>query len=184
MTQHFEDRGYSKSVLNRAINIGDKTPQDKLLQDKNRNKNNSKIPQHTSIPVFSTPFSTDFGKIRNIALRYLPVLLNDPVYTQIMSKGVKTVFCRAPTLGRTLSPILETSKKSCPHWLQFKGTFRCGSNGCPCCLHIHRGTPSALPLPKSNQKCHHSLIVILDTWSTLLLVHHARFSTLVGQLVG
>lgn len=74
MTQRFEDRGYSRPVLNRAINIAESTSRDVLLQDKNKNKNTRKKNTNTTTnrtrtrskfrddftsqieaPVFSTP---------------------------------------------------------------------------------------------------------------------------------
>lgn len=141
MFKCFEDRGYPRTILHRAMNLADNTPREHLLRDgtSNRIRNRSYANSSFQTPVFSTPFSTEYNKIKNIVLKYLPVLSHDPIYAEILSKGVKTVSPRAPTLGRTLSPSSYMSKSPRQHWLQFKGTFRCGSNGCSCCKHVLKG---------------------------------------------
>lgn len=58
----------------------------------------------------------------------MPILSHDPIYAKILSNGIKTVSFRDPTLGQTLSPSLYSSLCHPPYWLQFKGSFRCGSN--------------------------------------------------------
>lgn len=58
---------------------------------KNYNKSDVESSSFAQILVFSTPFSTEFNKIKNIVLNYLLVLSNDPIYAEILSKGVKTV---------------------------------------------------------------------------------------------
>lgn len=136
---------YSDSILNRAINIANKTPREKLLQEnpdrKNINRRNrgpkGNSFSFSSTPIFSTLFSMEFYKIKNIKLS----LNNFQYYLMIrftqrfLLMGLR-LSCRAPTLGGTLSPSLYTSLRPSRHWLQFKGTFGCGHNGCPCCPHI------------------------------------------------
>lgn len=147
MQSRFFDRGYTIPALDRAFNIASKVESSNLLHQDSTNRNKSRdrgkhvsrFDKSINIPVFSTPYSLEFNKIKNTIEKYLPVLYNDPTYVQVLSKGIKSVSCRTPTIGGTLSPNLSTSRSHCPHRLQFKGLFRCECNGCPCCPHISRG---------------------------------------------
>lgn len=107
MFKCFEDRGYPRTTLHRAMDIADNTSGEHLLWDskgnktrnrvKNRNKNSTtnynkfEVGYSPQTPVFSTPFSSEFNKIKKFVLKYLPVLSSDPIYAEILSKGVKTV---------------------------------------------------------------------------------------------
>lgn len=82
---------------------------------------------------FSTSHSFEFNRIKNTIEKYLPDIYNDPIYAQVLSKGFRAVSRRAPTIGRTLSPSLYTSRPHRPHWLQFRGSHGCGGSTCPCC---------------------------------------------------
>lgn len=92
----------------------------------------------SNIPVFSTPYSLEFSKIKNTGNKYLPILLNDPIYSEILSKGIKSVSRRAPMLGNSLSPSLFSSQPSGSNWLHFKGNFKCGIKGCDYCRFIKK----------------------------------------------
>lgn len=93
-----------------------------------------------NVPVFSTPYSLEFNKIKHMVTKYLPILLNDPMYQEILSKGIKSVSRRAPTLGGgCLSPCLFLSKPPSSSWLHFKGTYKCGTKGCNYCQYIKTG---------------------------------------------
>lgn len=89
--------------------------------------------------MFSTPYSIEFDSIKKIVVKYLPVLSSDPIYSQMLSNGIRTVSRRAPSLGRRLSPSLYTSTKTPTHWLKFKGTFGCGINSCIYCPFVKKG---------------------------------------------
>lgn len=51
----------------------------------------------------------------------------------------KQCLVRAPTLGRSLSPSLFSSKTVHHGWLTFKGTFKCGIKSCIYCGFIKTG---------------------------------------------
>lgn len=140
MSARFEARGYPRSAINRALSIANKTPRANLLMDKpsNHSRRNRSEKSHF-VPTFSTPYSAEFHKIKKIVTKYLPVLSNDHIYSQILNKGIRTVSRKAPSLGGLLSPSLYISKKQTAHWLQFKGTYRCGGRSCTYCPFIKGG---------------------------------------------
>lgn len=77
MLCHIKERGYPKSMPNRAVNIANKTPREKLLQENpDRKKTNRGV---------------DTPNIKNIVAKHLLVLFNDPIYAKILANGVKTV---------------------------------------------------------------------------------------------
>lgn len=133
-----------------AFGIANRTPQCNLLFDKPSSRNKfkyEKSSQFSCIPIVYTPYSAEFDKIKKIIVKYLPVLCGDPIYSQILSKGIRTVSRRAPSHGRWLSPSLYTSIAASTHWLQFKGTFKCGTNSCAYCPFIKRAFQSLLASP-------------------------------------
>lgn len=72
-------------------------------------------------------------------MKHLPVLYNDPIYSNILSKGIKIVSRRAPTLGRSLSPSLFSTNRTKSNWLNFTGNFKCGIKTCNYCRYIKTG---------------------------------------------
>lgn len=70
---------------------------------------------------------------------YLPILFNDPIYSEILSKGIKSVSRTAPTLGGSLLPSLFFNEQLGSNWLHFKGNFKCVIKGCDYCRFIKRG---------------------------------------------
>lgn len=95
--------GYSTKIVNRPLFAVGGTPRDTLLMENTSNNNVGKNKKqystsYSNIPVFSTPYSSEFSKIKNTVNKYLPI------YSEILSKGIKSVSRRAPTLGNSLSP--------------------------------------------------------------------------------
>lgn len=68
MRNRFLQWGYSKGSVNRAINIARKTERSHLLGGKTCDV------KKQGPPVFSTPFSMEFRKIKNIVEHHLPIL--------------------------------------------------------------------------------------------------------------
>ena len=135
MALRFKDRGYPEHIITKALSAACSIPRTDLLQGSRKSAPTS----FDNTPVFSTPFSLEFQKIKNIVAKYLPILYNDPAYNTILSRGFKAVSRRAPTLGRSLSPSLFTSKTIHHNWLSFKGTFKCGIKSCIYCGFIKTG---------------------------------------------
>lgn len=133
MSHRFKDRGYSDKLASTI-------PRDSLhLDSTNRKicKNNKYSLSFSNVPIFSTPYSSKFTKLKSIVTKYLLILLNYPVYHEILS--IRSVSRRAPTLGSSLSPSLFPHTQSWSNWLHFKGNFECGIKGCNYCRHIKKG---------------------------------------------
>lgn len=131
MAHRFEDRGYPVKVINRAFHAAEKIPRVSLLIENKLKNVNKYSPCGENIPVFSTPFSAEFEKISSTVHKYLPILFNDPIYSEILSKGIKG--------GGPLSPSLFISEHLGSNWLHFRGNFKCGMKGCDYCRHIKKG---------------------------------------------
>lgn len=137
MACKFKHRGFPDTVLNREFHIFNAFPRHNLLLDKRPRVHTHK--GHFSPPVadilfFSTAYSREFNKIRNMVNKYLPVLFNDPTYTDTSQRYQNSL---------SLLPSLFASENSCSHWLQFKDDFMCGMRRCAYCRHIKR-SPSSL----------------------------------------
>ena len=139
MANRFKDRGYSATVINNALQRVSTIPRDSLLVNRGPRDTHTSLTIDTSAPIFSTAYSMEFNKIRQIVNKYLPVLYSDTSYVSILSKGIRTVSRRAPTLGGVLSPSLFVSKPISQTWLNFVGTFKCGTHGCRYCPLIGTG---------------------------------------------
>ena len=139
MAHRFKDRGYSATVVNNALRRVNAIPRDSLLDNRRSRSRSPNSMNNETAPIFSTSYSMEFYKIKQIIIKYLPVLYSDASYTSILSKGIKTVSRRAPTLGGVLSPSLFESKPTSSTWLDFVGTFKCGTNGCRYCPLIGAG---------------------------------------------
>lgn len=91
MASKFKERGYSESVVNRGLSIASKIPRDKLLEEKSiikkKNAENSGRGGTFGSPTFSTPYSLEYGKIRKIVKKYLPVLSHDPCLLANFGRG-------------------------------------------------------------------------------------------------
>lgn len=142
MASKFENRGHSKSVINRGLSIASKVSRGKLLAEKSTKKD--KNIRHyrggrvnNPNPTFSTSYSLEYDKVRKIVNKYLPVLSHDLIYSQILTKGIRTVSRKAPSLGNLLS--LFSSRNNTTNWLSFRGTFRCGGRNCAYCPFIKYG---------------------------------------------
>lgn len=130
MSKRFLKRGYGENILHRAINIAEGTKREKILCDKKPRWGN------VSVPVFSTPFSLEFRKIRNILTRHIPILFEDDIFAKVLSGGFKAVSHRAPSLSNLLSPSEFRSGSTIRIWLDFKWVFKCGSNNWPYCPRV------------------------------------------------
>lgn len=190
MSSRFEDRGYSKSVINRALKIANKVPQDNLSTDKPAKgikSKHGKSEQFSNTPTFSTSYSTEFNKIQKIITKYLPVLSNDPIYSQILAKGIRTVSRRAPSLSKWLSPSLYTSKQNPTNWLSFKGIFKCGKRGCAYCPFFKGGDTVLLATTGKSHKissffnCNTRFVVYVIT-CTLCSIQYVGRTTLKDSL--
>lgn len=99
MAHKFKDRGYPIKTINKAFSAANRIPRVSLLTE-NKLKNANKYSLcRDNIPIFSTPFNTEFDKISSTVKKFLPILFNDTMYSEILSRGIKTVSHRAPTLG-------------------------------------------------------------------------------------
>lgn len=136
MALRFKDRGYPDHIITKALSVARSIPRANLLKSLSSHR---KLTSFNNIPVFSTPYSLEFQKIKNTVTKYLPILYSDPAYSEILSSGFKTVSRRAPTLGGSVSPSIFTSSVSHHRWLNFKGTFRCGVKRCDYCRFIKTG---------------------------------------------
>ena len=139
MSHRFRERGYPIKIINRALSRASTIPRDSLLSNAHTSVKNTHSAAFCDVPVFSTPYSSEFNGIKSIVNKYLPILYGDTTYQHILEKGIKTVSRRAPTLGSKLSPSLFQSHNTSMNWLQFQGTFKCGTNGCRYCKLIKTG---------------------------------------------
>lgn len=100
MALRFKNRGYSDNIISKALSAASSVLRDNLLMDLSRNNHTETASKpFDNVPVFSTPFSSEFHKIRNTVTMYLPIQYNDPAYSAILSRGFKAVSRRVPTLG-------------------------------------------------------------------------------------
>lgn len=95
-------------MINRGLSIASKASRDKLLAEKSTKKDKNIKPHREGrfnnfSPTFSTLYSLEYDKVRKIVNKYLPVLSHDPIYSQILAKGIRTVSRKAPSLGNLLS---------------------------------------------------------------------------------
>lgn len=127
-------RGYSPNLLAQAENRINRVTQKDLLQDNcnNNNKISNKCKTNSSL-VFSTPYNSDFNKIKNIFFKHLPILKSDDKLSTILEEGVKMVAKKNRTLGNTLSPSLFSTRSQERTWLSEKGFFKCSCARCGMC---------------------------------------------------
>lgn len=128
--------------VNKAFLAASEIPRNTLLVEnvnKNKSRNSKYFLSFSNVPVFSTSYSSEFIKIKNPVPKYLPILLNDPIYSEVLSKGIKSVSQGAPTLGGSLSPSLFSNEQSGSNWLHCKDNFKCGTTRCNYCSYIKKG---------------------------------------------
>lgn len=91
--------------------------------------------------TFSTPYSTDFNKIKHIFNKFLPVLYKDEKLRNILDEGCRCVARKGKTLGNYLSPSdvnnYEEKKKT---WLFKPGFFPCFGKLCNVCKYAEKRT--------------------------------------------
>lgn len=80
MFRHFKDRGYRSTILDRAMNIAANPPLEHLLKDKisKRKRNRSCTNFTLQNPVFSTPFSNEYNKIKKYCFEIFTNLIQLP----------------------------------------------------------------------------------------------------------
>lgn len=117
MSGKFLSLGYELSTIQRAVTIADNIERNSLLDDKGGKRS------PVSVPIFSIPYSLEFNKIRRIVERHIPILYEDDVYANILSKGVKTVSRHAHTLNNALSLSDFCSRIQSRTWLDFFRQF-------------------------------------------------------------
>lgn len=162
MVKRFRDRGYPEKMVNRAFIAASEVPRSILLQEnvnKNKNRNNKYSLSSTNVPVFSTPYSSEFTKIRNIVTKYLPILINDPIYGEVLC-GYQVGI--PPTLGSSLSPSLFSNEQSRSNWLQFRGTSNVALKDVTIVVTSKRVNVYSPALMVELLTFHHSLIVTLN----------------------
>lgn len=91
MTDRFLSRGYNRDVMRRAVDAMDTIQRSALLQNKKKKR------LIVEVPVFSTPYSLEFGKIRRIIEWHISIHNDDETYAKVLSR-------RAPALGNALLP--------------------------------------------------------------------------------
>lgn len=113
--------------------IADSKNRDQLLYGNvSKNIKKSHGNQNEGTPNFVTSYSREFNKFKNIVVRNLPFLIQDPTLEQILEKGVRCVASKAKSLRNSLSPsTIYTPQKTT--WLQYKGCYKCGQNRCGLC---------------------------------------------------
>lgn len=86
MTQRFIDRGYPPKIVTKALMTASTIPRKTLLRDHTRKEDYRLAASFNRVPVFSTPYSVEYNKIQLTIKKYLLILLNDPIYQEILSK--------------------------------------------------------------------------------------------------
>lgn len=130
----FPDRGYPKWMRNRAYNIAKHKSRDELVTT----DVSKKVDPYKNKLTPSSPFSNTFSEVCAIINKYLPILYMDDTCANILQNGINIIPRRGPTLCQYLSPSFYDNKSRTQSftWLHFKGNFKYGSSGCPCCSHI------------------------------------------------
>lgn len=90
----------------------------------NRDRAPSDIVYITDVPTFSTSYSVDFAKIKNIFFKYLPMLSRDSTLREILTDGCRCVAKRGKSLGNILCPSDFSSNISPKTWLFQLGFIR------------------------------------------------------------
>ncbi|XP_056390398.1 uncharacterized protein LOC130284250 [Hyla sarda] len=158
LTCRFKNRGYSEAVLKTARVKVDAIDREDLLRYSRRQINQPTDPPTLQINASSsadsvimtnkekikrgkanikrnkklflvTPYSVQFNKIRQIILKYIPILETDNILREIVAGGISTVSKRGPKIGSTISPSLFQSTPTLNRtWLHEAGNWRCGHN--------------------------------------------------------
>lgn len=140
--------------------------------------------------MFSTAFSLEFKKINNIINRHLPELQTDSTYAHILSGGTRVDPRRTPTLANILSLSYFTSSKAHKEtWLSFKGNYRCGMGGCPCCPHRQSGEDFIITVSGKSYKirdfnnCNTKHLIYLISWKIRQIQYVGRMTRRLQDLL-
>lgn len=129
--------------MNRAKNkIKNRTRQSLLYDQKNKSEGEN-------IPTFSTAFSADFGHIKNIFYKYLPILNRDEKLRELLGDGCRCVAKRGKSLGNILSPSDFATNIQPKTWLLPPGFFPCGGRTCALCQYANK--TKEFPCTHTNQ---------------------------------
>lgn len=129
ITSRLAERGYSIPHLEKARSTAVARDRDTLLQPKKKGQQNKQLPG----TIFSTPYSKEYHKIKQIVDKNITLLKGD----QKMALGYHCVSRKAPTLATYLSPSLFCSPRSNHTWLSTKGFFKCGETRCEMCKWVN-----------------------------------------------
>ncbi len=126
MYQRFEQRGYKKETLDKALTKAKKLDRNALLYKTSATK------QQSSKIFCSLQYSNMAYNIKNIVNKNWNILLSDAFLGSVFSEPPDFCFRRAPTLNDSLVRSHLPAPKSKSWFPQPKGTYRCGS-----CKHCH-----------------------------------------------
>ncbi|CAJ0963763.1 unnamed protein product [Ranitomeya imitator] len=115
-------RGYPSWMLQRAESIVEDIDRETMLNKASSNR----VSSEEHIP-FTTTYSPQFKEITDIIRKRIPMLSQDKKLNQILSKPVRYIAKKAPSLNNILSPSLFLSEdkrlKEKENWLSTKGTY-------------------------------------------------------------
>lgn len=137
LNQKLLKRGYKTWHLDRAHLRTNNRTRDSLLEANKTEKIISRA-NAGNIPTFSTPYSTDFNKIKNLIQKYVPLLDKDPKLREILSSGCRYVAKKGKSLGGMLSPSDFTSHTTTKTWLSQQGFYPCGGKFCNMCKYTKK----------------------------------------------
>ncbi|XP_053575245.1 uncharacterized protein LOC128664438 [Bombina bombina] len=110
------ERGYKRSVVNKARSEVDKLDRKVLLQE-NCSKNNKTFEGVT----FITNYSAQYNTICEIICKHFKVLIADDLLVPTVEKGIRCAYRKAKTLGNMVAPSEVIKLIQAKHtWLQHK----------------------------------------------------------------
>ena len=122
MSTRFEERGYSSSSIQKAIQCANNTSRSDLLSNAPKTKTPSRA-------FFSTEYNHCALQIKKILNKHWHVLQAEPSIKDLCKSPPLVAFRRAPTIKGTVMYKNMVQKKTT--WLTTTGMYRCGN--CACC---------------------------------------------------
>lgn len=114
LDERLYQQGYKKWHTNRARHRVNNRNRESLLFGQTNKSHNT---DSNNVPTFSTAYSVDFAKVKNIFLKYLPMLNRDDKLRGILREGCRCVAKRGSSLGNILSPSDLSSTNNGRTWL-------------------------------------------------------------------
>ncbi|CAJ0965350.1 unnamed protein product [Ranitomeya imitator] len=171
-------RGYPSWMLQRAESIVEDIDRETMLNKASSNRVSSE--EHIT---FTTTYSPQFKEITDIIRKRIPMLSQDKKLNQILSKPVRYIAKKAPSLNNILSPSLFVSEdkrlKEKENWLSTKGTYKCGHNICTCCKYMVNSKEFHSSVTKKTYKINHYI-----NCNTSNVVYLINCTTCEQQYVG